>query len=497
MTLLGLDLNATRARAVRGPAGEYPRGLPLEPPDQDLPMVLSLQNYRPEVGRSGLRLVRNLPHLTCAGFFTHLGKNGSTMKRWHAGRHHLDSSQALAIVWKQLEFASAKSKGTVLALPAYLTRVQAELASSLGAKHHVKILGSLSSLLAAALAGYAEQAWVGAVLVLDIDDHALSMGLVRATDSQAHLVEARHFPELGLKVWEDRLINALADSCVLQSRRDPRDVPQAEQALFDQLDELLEAGADGRTMQLAVEAPQWYQNLLVDPMQTSGFCAHLARQTAHAVGTFMHLFASEEPPAFLLLTAKAGRLPGLAARLRLQMEEAPGRSQEFVIKPRTYLEDFGEGLLQEAGGQFASVAILNPEAQARAAHGLGASFLREELPSGHQDVIAPLPLPLALEDGPARLRVQGQDHCLTAASFLLGARAGCHLIFDNQLYPTVAARHCEIQFHQGTYMLGDRAHEATLVNDVPISGSVILHAGDWIRLGAEGPVVRFLGNADE
>ncbi len=419
MTLLGLDLNATRARAVHGPAGEYPRALPLEPPDHDLPMVLSLENYRPEVGRSGLRLVRNLPHLTCAGFFTHLGKNGSAMKRWQAGRHHLDSSQALALVWKQLEFAAAQSKGTVLALPAYLTRTQAELASSLGAQQHVKILGSVSSLLAAALAGYAEQAWVASALVVDIDDHALSIGLVRATDSQAHLVETRHFPELGLKVWEDRLINALADSCVLQSRRDPRDVPLAEQALFDQLDELLEAGVQGRTMQLAVAAPQWYQNLLVDPLQTSGFCGHLARQTAHAVSAFLHLFATEDPPAFLLLTAKVGRLPGLAARLRLQMEEAPRQAQEIVVKRRTYLEDFGEGLIQEASGQFASVAVLSPESSARAAHGLGAAFLRDELPAGHQDVIVPLPVPLVLEAGPARLRIQGQDHCLTGSSFSL------------------------------------------------------------------------------
>ncbi len=41
-------------------------------------------------------------------------------------------------------------------------------------------------------------------------------------------------------------------------------------------------------------------------------------------------------------------------------------------------------------------------------------------------------------------------------------------------------------------MLGDRAHDATLVNDVPVIGSVILHAGDWIRLARTGHWSDFL-----
>jgi hypothetical protein len=42
-------------------------------------------------------------------------------------------------------------------------------------------------------------------------------------------------------------------------------------------------------------------------------------------------------------------------------------------------------------------------------------------------------------------------------------------------------------------MLLDRSRDGTLVNDCLISGSIVLHPGDWIRLGRDGPALRFLG----
>jgi hypothetical protein len=495
MTLLGLDLNATSVRAVHGPTGDYPLGLPLDPPGEVLPMVLSLEKHAPEVGRAGLRLLRNQPHLTCSNFLAHLGTDGAHTKRWKAGRHHLDSSQALAVVWQRLGLACASSSGVVLSLPAYLSRSQSHLIHALAGKHRVPVLGSLPSLLATALAGYAEQAWDSCVLVLDIDDHALSIGLVRAALGQAHLLETRHFPSLGLKVWQDRLINALADSCVLQSRRDPRDVPYAEQALFEQLDALLDASLHGRMIQLGVQATQWYQNLVVHPEQTNGFCAQLARQVAREVELFFQAPAAEEIPASVLLTAQAGRLPGLARLLQSSMEEIAQEATAPALKPcTTLLEDFGEGLIQDSN-PIVSVALMASDAPARAAHGIGPFFQRGDVPYGHLELVAPLPLPQPVEAGPPRLHFQGQDFFLTDPSFTLGSQVGCHLIFDALRFPVVAPRHCEILFDHRTYLLHNRSHEGTLVNDNPVAGSTILHAGDWIRLGPDGPQVRFLGHA--
>jgi hypothetical protein len=476
---------------------EYPLTFPLDPPGQDLPMVLSLERHPPQVGRCGQRLVRNQPHLTCRNFLADLGVKGPGARYWQAGRHQLDSSQALGVVWQRLGLACARTTGVVVSLPPYLSRPQADLLRHLGIKHKVSLLGSLPSLLAAALAGYAEQTWLGSVVVVDIDDHALAIGLVRAVEGEAHLLEARHFPQLGLKVWQDRLINALADNCVLQSRRDPRDVPLAEQSLFEQLDALLDAGLYGRMIQLGIQAPQWYQNLLVRPEETSAFCAHLARQAAREVDAFYQMVPAEEVPPSMLLTAQAGRLPGLAMLLRSYMEEMVLEPQGMLAKQRLVAEeDFGEGLIQHSSGQIAGVALLAAEAVARAAHGVGAFFQRGDCPRGHLEAVAPLPLPHPLEAGPPRVNFQGQDFFLTDPSFVLGAQAGCHLLFDSRRFPLVAPRHCEIMFDHRSYLLFNRSRDGTLVNDAAVVGSAVLHPGDWIRLGPDGPLVRFLGHAD-
>lgn len=495
-TLVGLDLNATCARAVHGPVGAYPLALPLEPPSQDLPMILSLETPMPEVGRAGLRLSRGQPHLTCHNFLPHLGQSGA-VRRWRAGRHHLDSSQALALVWRRLLRTCTGMSGAVLSLPPYLSRSQANLVCTLGTNQRAPLLGSLPSLLAAALAGYAEQHWLGSVLVIDIDDHALSLGLVQARDQHAHLQEVRHYPDLGLKVWHDRLINALADCCVLQSRRDPRDVPGAEQALFEQLDALLNAALQGHTIQLGIQATHWYQNLLVHPEQTNAFCGQLVRQTLRMVDAVCQALPPDELPGSLLLTSPVGRLPGLAPHLRSYMEEVIREPQWLASRPRGVPEDFGDGLLQDSVGQLVSVSILGADAPARAAHGIGAFLQRGDLPPGHLDMAAPLPLPQPVEAGPPRLHFQGQDFFLTEPNFVLGSQLGCHLLFDVGRFPVVAPRHCEILFDYRTYLLFNRSRDGTMLNDAPVAGSAVLHPGDWIRLGPDGPLVRFLGHAGE
>jgi predicted component of type VI protein secretion system len=47
------------------------------------------------------------------------------------------------------------------------------------------------------------------------------------------------------------------------------------------------------------------------------------------------------------------------------------------------------------------------------------------------------------------------------------------------------------------YLLRDRSRHGTLLNDRPMTNQTPLHAGDWIRLGPNGPVLRFLGQTAE
>src|SRR5262249_11052667 len=160
-------------------------------------------------------------HRTFQNFLANLGEPPLPGRNWLA-QPPLDSLQALGLVFHRLQPICSASDGVVLSLPGYLSRAQAELALSLGRQLRFPMLGSIPAPVAGALVAYAEQAWYGAALVVDIDDHALTLTAVNAAQGNAQFLETRSLTHLGLRVWKERLLNALSDCCVLQSRRDPR-----------------------------------------------------------------------------------------------------------------------------------------------------------------------------------------------------------------------------------------------------------------------------------
>jgi pSer/pThr/pTyr-binding forkhead associated (FHA) protein len=153
------------------------------------------------------------------------------------------------------------------------------------------------------------------------------------------------------------------------------------------------------------------------------------------------------------------------------------------------------------------VHVLSADAPARAAHLLAGAALRGEVPAGHLDA-APLPPPQSVDVGPARLQFRGQTFLLPGPparpadprarpAFTVGHHSSCDLVFDTELYPAVATRHCEIAWEHRQYVLRDRGGPGTLVNDHRVTQPVALRPGDWIRLGADGPLLRFLGQAGD
>jgi pSer/pThr/pTyr-binding forkhead associated (FHA) protein len=61
----------------------------------------------------------------------------------------------------------------------------------------------------------------------------------------------------------------------------------------------------------------------------------------------------------------------------------------------------------------------------------------------------------------------------------------------------VSARHCEILCERRGFSLRDRSRNGTWINDRPVSQQAPLNPGDWIRLGPDGPLLRFLGRAGD
>jgi hypothetical protein len=359
MTLMGLDLNSSRGRAVCGSAG-LPRPMALDGADRELPLAISLERRRPEVGRAGLQLCRRSPHLACLDFLPHLGEP----RQWKAGRHRLDAAKALALVLERLEPACAGVSGLALALPAYLTRIQAGQLAALLSKKRLPLLGSATAPLAVACSVHTEQPWRGLALVLDADEHALTWTAVAADEAgglgQVRALAEKRLPTLSLRAWKEHLLDGIADRSIRQSRRDPRDSAPAEQSLFEQLDEACELARQGQMLELVIQAEHWYQNLILAPAELPVFCAALVRKTLQGLHALLTAAQAEGPPVMVLVSAAASRLPGLL-----------------------------RGLEQHTGAG-TTVRSLPADSAAKAAHELAAKWQAGSLPAGHADMALPL-----------------------------------------------------------------------------------------------------------
>src|SRR5262249_16857764 len=197
-------------------------------------------------------------------------------------------------------------------------------------------------------------------LIVDCDDHALTASLVQIEKNQARLLATSVQPRLNLRAWKDRVLAGLADRCVRVCRRDPRDSGAAEQAPYEQIDSARDPLRQSPGVELVVRSTHWYQNLILSSDDFGGFCGSLLKPTLGVVRELVQS-AAPEPPQAVWLTHAAGRLPGLSAALHANMAERTG------------------------------LAVLPPDAGARAAVVMAGRWVRDELPRTHLDSIVMLP----------------------------------------------------------------------------------------------------------
>jgi hypothetical protein len=370
---LGIDLNAGRARAALGWPGRN-KLFPLAEPGGDLAIGISLEKRIAEVGPAAAAISRRLPHLICAGYLPHLGQP----QEWKAGRHTLNSETALALAFDRLRATTIGHDEIAFALPSYLTLQQVGKLAAVAAKAKFKVTGSATTSLALAaerathyLHGPAEEATEASrsgrsfspttVLIVDADDHALTACVVRIAEEEVRSLGSARFPRLGVRFWRERLLDALCDRCIRLCRRDPRDSAEAEQMLFDQIEDAVDRARTGQRMSLSVRATHWYQDIVVTPADLDAFCLSLARPAADELRHLAASLSEADPPRAAWLTHDAGRLPGLAAALHQNMTE------------RT------------------NVRVLHPEAAAAAVANLVDRWHLAELPRTHLDTAIPLP----------------------------------------------------------------------------------------------------------
>ena len=339
---LGVDLNAGRARAANGRAVRN-KLFPLDEPQPDLPLAISLEKRTPEVGRAAYAVCRKLPHAICAGYLPMLGQaqewkgepNRALRGRGPGPRPRTAAGRA-----------AGSRRGELRApdLPVAATGWPAPRRSPSGRSS--RSAGTATTPLALAaerathyLYGHEEadesprpgrSITPTSVLIVDVDDHALTVAVVRMSEEEVRTIGSATFPRLGARLWRDRLLDALADRCVRICRRDPRDTADAEQMLFDQIEESIDRARTGQRVSLTVRSTHWFQDLVLTPADLDGFCVPLCRQAAEEVRHLLASLNEIEPPRAAWLTHDAGRLPGLAAALHQNMTE---RTNVRVLHP--------------------------------------------------------------------------------------------------------------------------------------------------------------------
>ena len=370
---LGIDLNATRARAAVGRAGRN-KPFPLDDPRPDLALGISLEKRVAEIGLAAAAVSRRLPHVVCSGYLPHLG----TAQEWKAGRHAFTADTALGLAFERLRGLTNGQDGLSFALPTYLSLAQVGKLTGLADKAKLKVRGTATVPLALAVerathylqgqpddTGEAQRTARSfsptTVLIVDADDHALTASVIRISEEEVRSLASATFPRLGVRLWRERLLDSLADRCVRLCRRDPRDSAEAEQMLFDQIEEAIDRARTGQRVSLSVRATHWYQDLVVTPADLDAFCGSLCRSAAEEVRHLVAGLNEVEPPRAAWLTHDAGRLPGLAAALHQNTTE------------RT------------------NVRVLHPEAAAGAVANLTDRWMSGELPRTHLDTAIPLP----------------------------------------------------------------------------------------------------------
>jgi hypothetical protein len=376
----GIDLTSSRVRAMSVGGGKT-RTLLLDDPAEDLPLFVALDRRAAEVGRAGYALCRKAPHAACSNFLPAIGQP----REWRNGRHTLTPETALELALAKVRGGvAAESEAAVLALPAYLAPVQ--VTKVVAVANRVKL--PLKGTTVGPLALVADRAcfllvgktvapettppeWVvpirpnaggpGAVVVVDADEYAVSATIISVDRDCVRLTALGCWPRFAAKLWKDRLLDAVSDRCVRLCRRDPRDSADAEQALYEQLDDSLDRVRAGQRVNFTVRTDHWFQDVVQQPEEFEAHCANLARGAGESLRELIENAGLALPPFAVWLTHDAGRLPGLA---------------------RAVHQNTPEGT---------AVEVLSQNAIAESAAALAPRWLAAELPRAHLDATIPIP----------------------------------------------------------------------------------------------------------
>ncbi|MFQ3594383.1 MAG: Hsp70 family protein, partial [Gemmataceae bacterium] len=436
MSLVGLDLNATRLRGVASNGLHPPARLALEREAAEFPLALSLEGRSILAGSAGQRLTRLRPHLACVDFLPHLG----TARQWNGPKLRVTAEEALRHCLQAVGRTLNRITGVGLCVPGYLSDEQVQQMQEIFRVARLPLMGLLRStqaaLLARSLAGSTTDSETP-VLIVDVDGHALTWSVIDHQSGQPQLLSMHVSAVLSRASWLRRLVDGVAGRFIRQSRHDPRESGETEQAIYEQVCKFVSRETLPSFLPFGLHTPSWSCHLMIPAEDLVAFVGPCLRQAALELDSLLHETHAQGGIQQAILTGPAAALPGLADLVRSRLQALPPLDDG----------DYGEAILHHLAQD--RVVELGDDDLSVAACELAKRIHAGQLPRGFHDaffVASPqhrtkeVGPPQTKDVGPPRLQFRGQDHLLQKKVFLLGRDPACDLVFESELYPHVSAR---------------------------------------------------------
>jgi len=352
---------------------------------------------------------------------------------------------------------------TVLAVPGYWGAGALGLLLSVARAAGFPVVGLVDAAVAAASLGHPGEV----LLHLDLTRHrSIVTELVQADEVVRTRVVASD--RVGWRVLVEAWAETIAAQFVRETRFDPLHAGDTEQALHDALPAWLDELCIRESLPVSLAASGREYRVELTRASLLAAAAVPCRGLIELVGRL----APAGEPAALLLSGRAGRIPGLAERLRgelgLVVEEltvAAAASGALAWRER----------LRHAGEALPFVT--------RLPSGLAAA--------GRGTAVAPAaPVPAVPGDGrpPTHVLNGAVAHAIGLGELAIGTGppAGVRSLMLRDETGGVSPHHCSVVAADGGVTVEDRSGGDTFVNEERVEGRTTLRAGDRLRLGRSG-----------
>jgi hypothetical protein len=437
MAVVAIELVDAGLLALRGEALSAPS-----------PGVALLDPAGVTVGREAAAALRLKPVLAADRFWSAL-----SLEPLPRGAPGVRCTADLAFLHLSRLWAAESAPGdeAVVAVPGSIRGEALGLAAGIARAAGVPVAGWVDAAVAASAALPAQPV----VLHLDVELHQSVLTVLEGADSlQRRRVDVA--PRVGLKTLYAAFGQLIAETMVRRTRFDPLHHAAAEQQLFDRLPGWLAAAAAGGAVDVQVDSGAGAFGVSLPAEQF----AFVAEAWYSQLVDLVHSVREAGEPATLALSARAARLPGLAARCA----EIAG------VDP----VELGDGAA--ARGALAHAARLGGDPPE----------LVIALPRAHPAAALPR-AQAARGEPPTHVLHAGRAHAITAEPLVLGlSPSAARALTLPGPAAGVSRRHCELLREGDAVLVRDLSRHGTFVNGERVAGSARLAAGDRLRLGRPG-----------